>query len=520
MRVLLISPYITTKHDTQVLPTEPLGLLYIATYANQEIQKKTLNISVRILDANLGTEDACIKTERGFRSGMSDQAIEAELLDYKPDIVGVTNNFTTHLEDVLEICCLVKRICPGSLVSIGGAHATIAHKDLVVRPEVDIVVRREGEETFWILLTRYYDGDGLENVQGITYKDQDGFIHVNDERPIIQDIDSLPIPDRSLIQYEKYFSSSVFNIVTRQKPIGTIFSSRGCPFNCIFCSTHKVWTNRWRGRSPENVLEEIEYLRDTYGIKEIFFEDDQFVGSKQRIIDLCNLIIEKDMGMNFYLPPGLSPALVDEYVIDRMRKAGFYRITFSIDIGNEDINAYVKKPIKLEKVRNLIKKTNAMGMWTNATFIIGYPHETEEDIQKTIDFAYSMKLDYIMFYIAQPYLGSKLYDIFVEKGLIDETHGKIHQSVVDSVCGTDMISAERLMEIRDKAERQYFRVYLLGLLNPKYLFTEFMPKILSPIKLWYFFRLNKQVMISFLPWIMSNWIKKRKIATKDNVTAK
>jgi len=141
-----------------------------------------------------------------------------------------------------------------------------------------------------------------------------------------------------------------------------------------------------------------------------------------------------------------------------MQKAGYYRVCFSIDVGTHAAQLYVRKPVKLERMRALVKKANSIGLWTYATFVIGFPNETFEDIHQTVAYAYSLRLDGVIFYIAQPHLGSELYDVYLKESLIDErTAGVIqsHHSPAESLFGTKHVSAAELEALRNSAARGY-----------------------------------------------------------------
>jgi len=488
MKVLLINPYITSderyakeKRD----PMEPLGLLYLATYTNREIKKAKLNISIKILDAQLEGK-LPVKTNRGYRSGLSDAQIKEELMEYKPDIVGIGSNYATTVMDSIELANFVKKICNCAIV-LGGAHATVAHETLIKEKSIDAVVRGEGEETFFELIKMFYKKKNFDKVGGITYK-KNNKVKINLDRPLIKELDSLPIPDRSLIPYKEYLRKRLY-FTTMQDPVATLFSSRGCPYNCVFCSTHTVWRNKWRPRSPENMLEEVEYLIKEYGIREFSFMDDQFMGDKERIKKFCRIVIRKNLGVSFIVPPGISPALVDDEVINLMIKAGFYRICFSIDVGTEAARNFVRKPVQLEKMREMVKKANSKGLWTYAFFVMGYPYEKEKDIEETVKYAYSLGLDFIRFYVAQPYKGAELYDIYIKMGMLNENEfEKKHHNMSDAIIGTKYIAPKRLERLRYLAENRYIYTYMLRLLNPFYFFKEFFPKISSYEKFKYFLR--------------------------------
>ncbi len=489
MKILLINPYGTRKRDLRVYPAEPLGLLCLATYLNRAVEAESLDITTRILDAELLGADHCIKTEHGYRSGLSDTELEAEFTSFKPDVVGITSNYTNSVGDVLQIASLAKKTLPDTVTVVGGAHATIAHPSLAKNPDIDVVVRSEGEETFLELALALNAGNPLTGIKGITYTRQ-GEVIIEDDRPLIEDINSLPVPDRSLVPYEEYLAhSDELYVYPMNAPIATIFTARGCPYKCIFCSTQKVWRNHWRGRSAEKILEEIDYLTSTYGVREIAFEDDQLMGDRNRIKDLCRLLIERNSRITLLAPPGISPSLIDEETLRLMKRAGFYRICLSIDVGAEKSKAFVKKPIRLDKMRSVVKKANAAGLWSYATFVIGFPDETIEDLNETVRFAYSLKLDFLIFYIAQPHLGSSLYDYYLEHGLLKQDQVLEHNIPTEPVFGTKHVSAAQLQELRDAAAGNYVRFHLRHFLNPIYVIQEFLPKLVGRQRLRYLFRI-------------------------------
>jgi len=494
-RVLLLYPYSTQKNDGRWYPSEPLGLLYIATYLNSALRDKGANVSLKILDTHMEGPEVCIKTGRGFRSGMTDEQIMERIRDFDPHIVGITNSYTSGTENVIELIKTVKSVAPSCKIVLGGAHSTIAHKQMIEIPEVDAIVRGEGEETFKELVLALTNAGSLKEIMGLTYKEQ-GQAVVNEDRPLIPNIDSIPIPDRGLLPYDKYLlHSSRHYLDTMNIPVGTMITSRGCPYRCIFCSTQKVWRNLWRPRSPENVLKEIESLMQNYGVKEVSFQDDQFMGDKDRIKDLCRLIIDRNIPISMIAPPGLSPARLDEETLALMAKAGFYRICFSIDVGTESSKKFVRKPVNLKMMRTLVLKANSMGLWTYGTFVIGFPDETAADIRATISYAYRLRLDYCIFYIAQPHLGSDLYDYYVSRGKISISEVQKYHTMDESLYGTDHVSAEELVRLRDSAARGYLLRYILRFLNPLYVVNEFLPKIASPRKLKYFIRLFRLLRI-------------------------
>ncbi|MCE9613636.1 MAG: B12-binding domain-containing radical SAM protein [Lentisphaerae bacterium] len=489
VKILLIYPYMTLRFNWRIRSVEPLGILSLAAYLNRLAAERALPVEVAILDAQMEGPETCIQTAGGFRSGMSDDQIREYVVALKPDVVGITCNYTLGLNSVLEMVATIKGVLPGCLMVLGGAHATIDHLRLAARPDVDAVVRSEGEVTFAELVQAVCEGTSFAPILGLTYC-TNGHVVANEDRPLVEDVNTLPIPDRSLIPYETYLRhSSQHYFHPLRKPVATMFSARGCPHTCIFCSTQKVWRNCWRPRSAERVLEEIDQLTERYGVKEIAFQDDQFIGNRKRVKELCRLLIEKKPGLSLIAPPGMSPALLDEETLALMVKAGFYRICLSIDVGTPAAAAFVRKPVNLENMRKVVKTANRLGLWTYATFVIGFPYEKEADILETIRFAYRLRLDHIIFYIAMPHLGSDLYDYYVKEGLLNETEVAKPHLPDESLFGTQHISAKRLEELRDMAARRYLVHHIRHFLNPAYTLCEFLPKIWTPRRFAYFMRL-------------------------------
>ena len=489
MKILLLNPYRTTTFNRRTYPLEPTGLLSLATYVRDKLTIKYPSIKISILDTYFNGPSTCRKTRGGYRAGLSDEEIARLLEKENPDIIGISNNYTSYMQDSLSLIKLAKKICPNALTIIGGAHATVDHQDLITNKDIDMVVRGEGEETLREIVYNVYRKKPLKNIAGITYRVGKRIV-CNPDRALIQNLDDMSIPDRSFIDYPEYLKKTPqIYFSPAQKPVGTIFSARGCMYRCIFCSTHKVWADRWRSRSAKKVLQEINYLRKKYGVREIAFEDDQFMGSKKRVVELCKLIIKNKLGMSFIVPPGLSPALLDREVIDYLKKAGFYRISFSIDVGTKKSALYVRKPVNLDKVRDLIAYANHLGFWTYGFFVIGFPYETVEDLLETRKYAYDLKMDFIRFYIAQPHMGSDLYDEYLKNGMID-SRVKKHHTMYDSLFGTKYISAKKLYRFREDFENNYIGYHIKNhLTSIKYLISEFMPKIFGLKKSLYFLRL-------------------------------
>lgn len=472
MRILLVSPYFASRTSRERgWPSEPLGLLYLATVLHERSLANNLGLNVKILNCMLEGSEETFATPDGWRSGQSDSEYQASIEEFNPQLVGISCNYTFGALNTYRLASLTKKACPSAAVIIGGAHATLEPESVLRQPGVDCVVVGEGERAIVELVALMLNGDPLPQIK---------------TSPPIEDLDSVPIPSRSFIDYSRYLAVGSY-FATKQSPVGTVFTSRGCMFRCAFCSTQVAWGNHWRGRSALNMMDEVLYLRDEYGVKEIAFQDDQLLGSVSRMEEFCALATDKKIGMTFIAPPGLSPGRMNHNLLRLMRDAGFYRLCFSVDVGNEKAAKWVKKPVKLNKMRSLVRKANTLGLWTYGTFVIGFPTETKADILETVRYAYGLGLDFLRFYIAQPHAGTTLHAWYIEHGLLPDSRDGDH-SILEAQGDLPNITARDLEAIRNKAEVGYLRYYLIRCLNPVR-WSELLPKVLGMAKVKYFLKL-------------------------------
>ncbi|MBI5245430.1 MAG: radical SAM protein [Elusimicrobia bacterium] len=488
MRVLLIQPFITSGKDEffQAL-SEPLGLLCLATYV-EEISGKQIEVEILDLFA-LGHDKITERGENRIRRGLCDkEEIAAHLNRIKPDIIGIHSNFTGYAEDVIEIAGICKSVFPRIPITLGGAHASYDSKSILGKYQsVDYIVRKEGEETFYELVNSIKTGSDVGGIKGISFRNREGKVVSNPDRELINDLNTLPIPDRTLIDMGIYKEINKQSFpIAMSHPVATIMASRGCPYNCIFCSTKNMWGRKWRSRSPSRIVHEIEGLVTNYGIKEIVFYDDQFLVDRNWVSEVCDAIISGGFNISLALPAGTSVWLADKDLLLKMKRAGFYRLNFPIESANPDTIKFIRKPINLDKILEVIRIANRLGFWTTANFIIGFPHETEEDIKRTIRFAYHCGIDYAFFFIAKPFAGAELYDIFKKEGLLSESAASA--SVFVAKNDTLHLKAGELTRIRNEAERGFPKRKIIWLLNPFNL-IQFITKILSIKGFKYSFRI-------------------------------
>lgn len=486
MNVVLIHPYITVR-EPNIFLSEPLGLVCLASYIKRIFKE---NVKVDILDLYASGANSPVIKDDFYVLGKNDERfIKAELEKLNPDFIGITCNFTSYAMDSLEVASIAKKIFPNVPVVLGGAHATVEAENIIKNnTSIDYVVRGEGEITLEYLLRFLQSEISIDAIKGITFRNSENVTISNPESDLIENLDILPIPDRSFIDMEFYKESNKKCVwYIRKDPVATIMTSRGCPYNCIFCSTKVVWKRMWRPRSLEKVFEEIELLVSKYQIREIIINDDQFLTKRNRIDEFCKYFIKRKLDLNFSVDSGVSVWLVDKELLKMMKKAGFYSMRFPIETGNEKTLKFIRKPVDLLKTKELIKDANKLGFWTSANFIIGFPYETRQEIEETIRYAFSTTLDFASFLIAKPNAGSDLYDIFKKDGLLDKNvirASHFYRSDYD----TTTMRKEELNAILDQVSRKWFIHKFIFFLNPMNLLNNLLPKLKSVDDWRYFFR--------------------------------
>jgi len=379
----------------------PLGLLYIAAVLEKDGHE------IKIVPADI------LK--------LNWNQIAEEIRAYRADIIGVTSTTENRFQS-FDLIKLAKKALPQSLTVMGGPHASMAAEDCLENiPELDIVVKGEGEETMRELC-RVLDGkediDKLSSVTGISYR-HDGTIHTNPARAPIQDLDTISRPAYHLIPFEAY--NFRFEVPGKGLlPSVNMMSSRGCPFNCNFCATPINWGRLVRMRSAENIIDEIEFLIDKYGVKVIFFFDDTFNTNPKRVHKICDLIIERKLGIYFKCDVRID--LIDRPLLVKMKEAGLFHLSFGIEAGSERVREeIVNKKIDVDDFFNLVEWCNELDIIPNAFFIFSHPTETWEEAQESIDIIekYKNKIE-ASIAILHIYPGTPLEKTAKEMGVLPE----------------------------------------------------------------------------------------------------
>jgi len=409
MKICLINPpkVFPKNWDDKYSFHPPLGLAYIAAVL------KSKGHEVIIIDAVIEDwKNIQELDEKIICIGLSFDKIGELVKKYKPDAVGI-GGLTFWKKSIYETAKTIKSVIDVPII-IGGAHASANPEECLSEKHIDYVIIGEGEITSVELIDKLDKKQDVENVNGIGYK-KDEKIILNKQREFINDLDSIPFPDRDLLNLEKYFEPDVLYNSDREQAIRWIdvVSSRGCPFNCVFCSAHKITGKKWRYRSAKNVVDEIEQAVKKYNIQEVEFEDENISLSRERMTEICDLIIERKLKIRLNSPQGMRADTLNEEILKKMKKAGYAQITIAPETGVQRISdEVIEKRMDLKKVEEVIIASKKIGIAISCFFVIGLPGETLEDIKKTIKYAKKLrKLGAVncTFNNALPIPGTRLY---------------------------------------------------------------------------------------------------------------
>lgn len=391
-RAILINPRLRAWSPTVLVP---LGLSYIAAILERE------GNDVDIIDMNA----------RKIGAGHLQKTINGA------DMVGITGMITEY-QEVLRLIDIIKNEDKQIKVVLGGPLATTIPQEMLQVSQADFVVIGEGERTIVDLTDALKRGVNPADIKGIGYR-ENGRVIINDRPEPIADLDTIPFPARHLLDLSNYVQNQFHSFSSKMEGIGKIKStnmitSRGCPYSCTFCFKD-MWGNKWRGRSPENIVGEIEHLNARYGINGFFFNDDTFVLDGDRVFRFCDLLKAKRLNIAWYCNGRVN--LMTRELLKAMREAGCREIAYGIESGNQQTLDYLKKNITLDQIRNVTRWTKEAGISANGFFMIGMPGETKDNIHQTIAFAEELGLDFYGFSLLTPLPETELYDKAIEKGL-------------------------------------------------------------------------------------------------------
>jgi anaerobic magnesium-protoporphyrin IX monomethyl ester cyclase len=359
---------------------------------------------------------------------------------------------TPSIEFDLETAAAVKQWSPGTCVALLGSHVTYFDREIMAEhPAVDAVVRGEFEYTCADLARALEDGGDLSRVLGLTYRDADGDVHRNPDRPHFEPLDQMPFPARHIVRDAGYRAG----IYSGGHPTAMV-SSRGCPYRCTFCLWPDVlYGHKFRARSAENVVDEIEEAVRVYDHDEIYFDDDTFTVDRQRVMDICRLILERGLEKEVEWIAQCRVDTIDREMLEAMKAANCGYILFGVESGSPQMLKKMKKGITLDKVRHAFELTKKVGIKTQAFFLFGIPGETKDTVRETIEFAKELNASSTQFAVAIPHPGTALYEECKTNGWLTTENWADYTSEA-CVIETPWLTAEEVEEARIRAYREYY----------------------------------------------------------------
>jgi radical SAM superfamily enzyme YgiQ (UPF0313 family) len=438
-KVLLINPPFEQEEESvgrsksvrkvlNIIP--PLGITYIAAILERA------GIEVKIIDCAVGISfDDLFKMILGEHS----------------DVIGITST-TPAFVNARKIASFVREKRPEVKILIGGAHVSALPDETMKTDLFDIGVIGEGEKTIEHLFKNFKNREfvGLDGIRGICYKNKEEMCK-NENQGFISDLDSIPLPARHLLPHPKYYQPTPASC--RRVPYAVMITSRGCPTQCTFCD-RKVFGERYRMRSVPNIFLEIEEMVSKYGVREIRFFDDTFTVNKKRIYDVCNEFERRKLNLTWTCLSKVSN--VDGPLLKRMKRAGCWQVLYGFESGDDRMLKLLKKGNTVEKNTRAIRLTKEAGLEVRGDFIVGTPGETYESLEKTVQFAIDMKLDYAHFNKFVPLPGTELYRKLTAEGhVFDFTKSTIldHSQIYYTPEGLDNDTFSKFL---DKANKRFY----------------------------------------------------------------
>ncbi|MBU1164144.1 B12-binding domain-containing radical SAM protein [Patescibacteria group bacterium] len=421
MKVLLINPARTYYSGSKgVRLGLPLGIMYIAA------NLKKNGINVEIFDTLIDEKTKILEKDDHTFHGVEQDYFIDKVKKYDPDIVGVTSQFTAQIENTTKAINLVRQAKPKATIMAGGPHfAVLGRKYLEENKNLDYAVVGEGEYAMLDFVNSVNHNQPIENIAGLIYR-RDGEIKQNDCKTI-EDLDNLPVPAYELIDMQRYFSFLQEGLATRpgkfERSISMI-TSRGCPFNCVFCSIHLHMGKMWRKHSAEYTVSHIDHVVKEYEVKHISFEDDNFTFNPQRCENILDGIQNNHIKITWDTPNGVRADTLNETLLKKMKGTGCEELVIGTESGDQEtLDKIINKNLKLTTIKQVAEWCKKIGIKLRSFYVIGFPGETKEKIQNTIDFAFNLYKKYNVtpsLMVATPLYGTRLHDIVIQNDYLLE----------------------------------------------------------------------------------------------------
>ena len=419
---LVNPPYPKRAH--QHPPLIPLGIAYLGAV----LEKNGYNVDVIDCQAQKLTHSA----------------FEREIGKHQPKVVGVTSTTLTY-KSALKIAETAKQVHPDCVTILGGCHATFwDDKALEECPQLDMIVRKEGEYTLLESVNRLRENKRINDVLGTTCR-KNGKIIRNADRPYIENLDDLPFPAHHLLPLRR--------LRKQGKVIFPLTTSRGCVYWCNFCTAVRMFGRKYRMRSPKNVVDEMQFLNEKYGATQLTFCDDTFTVDQSRVEEICEEIQNRKLKIEWDCETRVD--MITKDLLQKMKKAGCIAVWFGVESGSQRIIDAMGKGFPVAQTKRAFKWTKDAGLMVVASVILGFPDETKETAWETIRLVEKIKPDDVGYHIATPYPGTPMYNYVKENGWLKITDFDRYDTATP-VFESPTLSIKDLEEIREKAYQRFY----------------------------------------------------------------
>jgi anaerobic magnesium-protoporphyrin IX monomethyl ester cyclase len=396
MKVLLTRAHYTREYRS---PGFPVGISLIASYLESK------GVFVRVLD---------LAVQNDWK-----EALKNEMDQHAFAVVGVSFQVIQY-EEACEAIRFLKKAYPDTRIVAGGAFPSTGPEICINNPDIDVICCGEGEFTMHHLIQAWENGEPLSTVQGIAFRGENGRMVRTPPRDLIENLDDMPLAAYHLLDMKPYIRAEhAADFSGQKRRCIELITSRGCPYRCIYC--HSIFGKEFRGRSPQNVVDEILLLHNRFGITEFIIWDDTFTMDLPRAKKICDLIVNSGLKIVLQLRAGVRSENMDEALMDKLKQAGTETMCVGIETAVWRVQKLIKKNLRIEKVETLLDLAAKYKITTIGFMMMGFPGETVREIKESIQWASRSKLDYTFFSIVTPYPGTELYETAVRNGYFSGT---------------------------------------------------------------------------------------------------
>ncbi|MES0325485.1 MAG: radical SAM protein [Candidatus Bathyarchaeia archaeon] len=427
MKLLLVEP----PKDIWFIMGEylppPYGIIQLGAYVERELP----GVEVKVLDCNASQVDW-----NGLREHVKDT---------KPDIVASSSLATCNTYEVARTLQEVKKADPNIYTVTGGVHFSfLSEESLEEYPEIDAIVRGEGEVTFTELIKRRISNQPLDDVAGLTYRDGNVIVK-NPDRPLIEDLNTLPFPGYHLVKdiVHKYHFAAMSG---KETPYALVEGARGCPHKCTFCTQWRHWCGEWRLKSPSRIADEMEYIYKEFGSRFIWLTDDNF-GPGDRADLLADELLKRDFGddLMWFIQARCDDVIRIKDTLPKLRRAGLHWVMMGVESPLPDQLARYKKGLDSNASYEAVRLLKENDIFTHVMLIIGDRKDTHETIANTRRFVDDLDPDFVVFTTLTPFPGTDVYDSAKEKGWIEDDN-LFNYDMAHAVMGTETLSRSEVQE--------------------------------------------------------------------------